>query len=386
MDKLKQKLKGADWWEISYLLIYSAIFTFEFLNTTMFEVKWPPRFGYIFLVSSALYTIAKFIWHNTYTKKEMILSGVILFAFIMPAILTEYSFLWWVGFLIVGAKDINFDKILKMYLILGITIMLVAFLASQCGWIENLVYIIHRGDQLLPRYSYGSVYPTDFAAHIFYIAIAGSCLEDKKITIGKIINFIVLAVFVLDKCIARTSSICLVIMACLLLMYKMFNFKIKYKTGYYIFNMATIGFAGLYIALTHLYDKTQNLLVKLNYALSDRLTITSKAIEFYDYKLFGQNIAEKGYGRGVEFEGEYFFLDDSYIRIALMYGVVLLIIVLALSWYNGYKAIQNKNVVILFALAVIGLHSFMEHHILEIAYNPILCYTFAKCKQIEDKR
>ena len=66
MDKLKMKLKQADWWEITYLIIYGAVFTFEFLNTTMFEVKWPPRFAYIFLASTALYTVAKFIWHNTY--------------------------------------------------------------------------------------------------------------------------------------------------------------------------------------------------------------------------------------------------------------------------------------------------------------------------------
>ena len=34
---------------------------------------------------------------------------------------------------------------------------------------------------------------------------------------------------------------------------------------------------------------------------------------------------------------------------------------------------------------MIAIHSFMEHHILEIAYNPILCYLFTKCNQIGDK-
>lgn len=386
MDKLKQRLQNADWWEIAYLIIYGGVFTFEFLNTTMFEVKWPPRFAYIFLASTALYVIAKFIWHNTYTKKEMIWAGIILFAFLMPALLTEYRFLWYTGFLIVGAKDIDFDKILKVYLTIGITIMLAAFVASQMGWIEDLVYIVHRDDQLLSRYSFGSVYPTDFSAHIFYLAIAGICLGNKKLTFGKIINFIVLAIFVFDKCIARTSSICLVMMACFMLIIKLYKPKVKYRICYYILNMATAGFAGLYIILTHIYDETNQWLVKLNTAMSDRLAITSKAIQIYDYKLFGQNIIERGFGRGGELDGEYFFLDDSYIRIALMYGVVLLVMTLALFWYSGVKAIRNKRIIVLCAIVVIGLHSFMEHHILEIAYNPILCFVFAKCNKIEDKR
>jgi hypothetical protein len=72
MDKLRIKLKCVDWWEVAYLVIFGAVFIFEFLNTTMFEIKWPPRFGYLFLASTAVYVIAKFIWHNTYTKKEMI--------------------------------------------------------------------------------------------------------------------------------------------------------------------------------------------------------------------------------------------------------------------------------------------------------------------------
>ena len=385
MDKLKERLKQADWWEITYLLIYGGVFTFEFLNTTMFEVKWPPRFAFLFMGAIALYTIAKFIWHNTYTKKEMIWSAIILFAFVMPAVLTEYRFLWCVGFLIVAAKDVDFDKILKVYLVLGITIMVAAFAASQMGWIENLVYEVWRDEKLVYRNSFGIVYSTDFAAHVFYLAIAGICTLKRKFSYGVVVNFVVLALFVLDKCDARTSAICLSVMACLILFIKVFNPQMKCKYVYYIFNATTIVLAGSYLLLTHIYDETRTWLVELNDVLSNRLQITNKAIGLYDYQLFGQNITEKGFGRGTLFLGEYFFLDDSYIRIALMYGVVLLVVVLIMFWNNGVKAIRSKHCIILCAIAVIGLHSFMEHHILEIAYNPLLVYTFAKCKVDLDK-
>lgn len=383
MDKLKQRLKQADWWEITYLFIYGAVFTFEFLNTTMFEVKWPPKFAYIFLASTALYVIAKFIWHNTYTKKEMIWAGIILFAFLMPALLTEYRFLWYTGFLIVGAKDIDFDKILKVYLVLGITIMLAAFVASQCGWIENLVYESWNRGQ---RNSYGIIYPTDFAAHVFYLSLAGICKSENMITKGKMINLIVLAIFVYDKCEARTSFICLVIMACLLFVITLYKQKTGTSYLYCLINFSTIGCAFLFLFLTHIYDESKVWMNKIDGLLSGRLTISNSAINLYEYKLFGQNVVEVGLGRSSEYVEDYFFLDDSYIRIILLYGIVIFVIALCMFWINGIRAIEAKRIIILCAIAVIGVHSFVEHHLLELAYNPFLFLSFAQiCNKTEEE-
>lgn len=387
MDKLKVRLKNTDWWEFTYLLIYGGVFTFEFLNTTMFGVDWPPRFAFIFMGAIALYTIAKFIWHNTYTRKEMIWSGIILFAFIMPAILTDYSFLWCVGFLIVAAKDIDFNKILKVYLVLGITIMVAAFGASQMGWIENLQYTVLRDEEMIIRNSFGSIYPTDFAAHVFYLAIAGICLSENRITWGKIINFVVLGVFVLDKCGARTSAICLFLMAVMLVAVKYLKDRIKTNVIYYVMNLSTMLLAGLFLSLVHVFNEANSKFVELNSYLSNRLSVSKKAIDLYDYKLFGQNIVEVGFGRNSEYPTqEYFFLDSSYIRIVLLYGVVLFIVALLIFWLAGKHAIASKSIVIIVAITVIAIHSFMEHHILEIAYNPILCFAYAKCNKIEEKR
>lgn len=375
MDKLKERIKQADWWEITYLIIYGSVFTFEFLNTTMFEIKWPPRFGYIFLASTALYTIAKFIWHNTYTKKEMIWAGIILFAFLMPALLTEYRFLWYTGFLIVSAKDVEFDKILKVYLVIGITIMVAAFGASQYGVIEDFVYTAIRDNTVIYRYSFGSVYPTDFSAHVFYLAVAGICICENRISVGKIINLVVLAFFVQDKCGARTSFICLITLAIALTIVHLFKCHIKKNWIYRVLNCSTIGFAILYYVFTYMFINPNASMMKLDMVLSGRLALGAKAIQKYSHKLFGQNIIERGWGRGST-EGEYFFIDDSYLRIALLYGIVLLLVTLVLLYINGLRAINSKRIIVLVALAVVGLHSFMEHHLLEIAYNPLLLLAF----------
>ena len=72
MYKLKEKIQSIDWWTFFYLLIYGTLYIHEFEHTTMFKIQWPSKMGYVFIILATLYTLAKFIWKNTYTKKEMI--------------------------------------------------------------------------------------------------------------------------------------------------------------------------------------------------------------------------------------------------------------------------------------------------------------------------
>lgn len=382
MDKLKTKVQNADWWEIGYLIIYGAIFTYEFLNTTMFEIQWPPRFGYIFIAASALYTIAKFIWHNTYTKKEMILSGIILFAFIMPSILTDYSFLWWVGFLIVGAKDVDFKKILKVYLVIGITIMVIAFAASQYGLIEDLQYITIRGEETYTRHAYGIIYPTDFAAHVFYMVLAVLVYFDHKLSmICKCWICILASVCVYMVANAQTSTLCLWGCALLCVFERVFR-KYMNTIGKFL-RWIPVVCAIVFCSLAYMYNPATGWMVKLNELLSTRLEISKKAFDMYEIKWFGQYIPEIGSGMSIEYKPDYFFLDDVYIRILLEYGLVLFVVVLLMLVMTSRNAIAEQNYLLVISLVVIAVHSIMEHHLLETAYNPIILALFAS---ISDKK
>ena len=376
MDKLKERFQKADWWEITYLIIFGAVFTYEFLNTTMFEIIWPPRFGYIFLASTALYVIAKFIWHNTYTKKEMIWAGVILFAFLMPALLTDYRFLWYVGFLIVGAKDIDFNKLLKVYLVIGITIMVVAFGASQYGLIEDLIYTTQRYGKEFFRHSYGIVYPTDYAAHLFYIVMAVMVLFEKKMTVAmRAWISLLVAGCVMMTSNAQTSMISLVVFAILCVVECLLGKHMPWAEK--ISRWAPVGCATVFMLLTCLYDESNALLLKLNGYLSGRLAISNKGLDMYSLKLFGQNIIEEGNGRSTEVREDYFFLDDSYIRILLEYGIILCIVVLVILMFASKKAMEQNRRMIVIALVAIAVHSIMEHHLIDLSYNPFIYVLFA---------
>lgn len=375
LEKLK-RFNTDEWWERGYLIIFGIILTHHFLDTTMFQIPWPPKTGLVLYFLIMVYTLAKLIWKRTdYSRKELIGSAVILFAFIMSAVISDYSFLFEIAFLIVGAKNVSFDKILKLFCTIGITIMVAAFVASQAGWIENLVYETwQRGT----RSSFGIVYPTDFAAHIFYLILAWLCIDNKKLKIQHIVVPVLAALFIFKACAAYTSSICFIFFAFLAIIAQVgFEKKGRRDIILRISTLSSVVIAITYIAMTHLYSKSSDILMRINDYMSNRIELSARGVQEFGYTLFGQFIPEIGNGGTTEYNPEYFYLDDSYIRIALEYGILVLLIVLIIWIVISNRAINTSRNILLVALVMITIHCFMEQHLLEIAYNPFILALFA---------
>ena len=63
-----------------------------------------------------------------------------------------------------------------------------------------------------------------------------------------------------------------------------------------------------------------------------------------------------------------------------MYGAIMLITILALWFIIAKESLEAKRFVLLGAIVVVALSCFMEHHMLEMAYNPLLILVFADFK------
>lgn len=386
MHKSKQGLKmkkerKIDWWETIYLFLYGCILIHDFLDTTMFMVKWPPKFMLIFYFLIMIYSIAKFKWHNHYTRKEIMISAIILTTFTIAAVVADYSFLFEIAFLIVAAKDISADKILKIYVVIGTVILIAAFMASQMGWIENLQY--WKGENM--RFSFGIIYPTDFAAHIFYLILASVCICNRVVRIRDILLALFLAIFVYKEALASTSFLCIVVFAVMIFIFKLYLAseqnsiveKMQKSHFMHLLAYAPVLFAGLFMIMAHMYNPDKVFWIRLDAALSERLKNSSRGIQEYGYKLFGQQIQEAGWGRSVAERTDYFFLDDSYIRIALEYGLIIFIVILCLYVFLSRKALKEGRVIMVIAIFMVAVHCFMEQHLLEVAYNPFFLLLFA---------
>lgn len=378
MERLKEKVLNINWWEVSYLIIFGLIMSYEFYHTTLLNLvlPWPPKSGLILMGLSALYTIAKLFFYKAYTQKEKIFSIIIILAFVLPAILTQYRFLFWIGFLIVGAKDVEFNKILKVYLVIAITLMVAAFAASQYGIIEDLQVASVRGEKWYNRHSYGIQFPTDFAAHLFYIVMAAAILYKEKLkTIGIVWVSLLVAFCVYMTANALTTTLCLIGFCVLCIFERIFRKYMRHiEKG---LRWTPVACAAIYLGLAYFYDEQIAWLEKANQLLTKRLAFGKFGFVAYDIKLFGQDVYEQGYGNGFEVTGPYFFLDNSYIKILLEYGLFAFVIVLLVLILISKRAAYNQKNIIVLALVAISIHSFMEHHLINIAYNPIIFALFA---------
>lgn len=364
---------------MGYLIVFAMILIREFLDTTMFPIKWPPKSGLLFYFAIMVFVLAKLKWNNDYSRNELIMAGCVLGTFILAAILSDYSILFEIGFLLVGAKGTSFDKILGVFLIIGIAITIFAMIAAHCGWIMQLVYWTELKGM---RYSLGSIYPTDYAAHLFYFVLAGTCMNNRRIHIWDVIISIACSLFVYRICGAYTSALCLMFYGIGLLIVILFQ---RFDSNQKIFRpMAEVGkflpifVAGVSIIISYLYMLGMDKMDKWNEILSSRIQYNAMAIEKYGYTIWGQMIPEIGNGRSVEIRADYFFIDNSYMRILLEYGIVIFIIVLVATVVIQKKAIKNGRITLVLAFAVMAIHCFMEHHLLEFAYNPFLLALFAE--------
>ena len=186
-----------------------ALFLFwSIIRTTMF-----PRSGIPIKICfgvSVLLMITKIILFDIYTFKMFITIAVMFFCGAIVFLSSGYFWpILWL-FVVVAAKDVSFRKILQIYLLMNITIMGLAFVASLLGVIENLAYTSSETKRL--RYSFGCTYTTDFAAHVFYMLLTAFYLYYERLKWYHYVVVCFIDGFVFYFCHAKLDTVCIIIM------------------------------------------------------------------------------------------------------------------------------------------------------------------------------
>lgn len=146
-----------------FLTVFLVHVMFMCLQTTMFRFP-----GIVFAIEKYLalcLIMLKIIVFDKYNDKMLLFSSVLLVDAFLVAGISSYQEALIFGIVLLGCKGVDFVKILKVYIAGNIAVLLAAFVASRLDIIEDLVYI---RDYVVERNSFGTIYPTDFAAHIFF--------------------------------------------------------------------------------------------------------------------------------------------------------------------------------------------------------------------------
>lgn len=365
--------------EVLFLALAGLYMLYRISKSTTFHLIWPSWFEPGLMHGLALIAVLRLLTGRLWRRETLI---ALAFALIYGMVYRTdgYSFLPFLGILTVGFIDIGHRKILRMFLLTAGILYCVTVLAGYLGVITNYVRIKNG-----LRSAWGISYPTDFASLGFYLLLALWVAADR---LPDWVMLLICAVFgAVAWYIAHssTSTICLVLLFCAIL-YHMVEQRIDrrhpgmrwMKRGVNLF--ATLSFPLLALcmfAMMAMYARGMNLGFKLNSLLSNRLKYQVTAWQTYGLKPFGTPFALHGDGFSVFPQPNYTFVDSSYPLILLRYGWVLFI-ALCLSWsWTARKAIRCGDRRLVLVLAIIAVHSFSEHHFIDVHFNILLAMPLA---------
>lgn len=281
------------------------------------------------------------------------------------------------GVYILGAKDVQFRRIIKLYFIVGTMTLLFIMVCSLMGVIKNLIY--HRIFNSVTRQSFGIIYPTDFAAHVLYLLLAYSYLKFEQLSWGSYACYLVIAWLLITFCDARLSAITIVIAIPVLWLGQkaLRGNKVARGLTYFYWWIPAI-LAYLTICSYYFYTQSNSLFEKMNYFLSGRLFLGKLAIDKYGFSWFGTHVIEHGWGGSKGFKmttsnpDNYFYIDSSFLRVAILYGIIALIIIVTIMTIITWRSVHVYRYALASIITLVAISAIVEQRLVDLSFNPFL--------------
>lgn len=365
---------------IFYLVPFFAVIFLEFILSTTFNTFFPLKLIdwliYIFLLP-AVFKIF-FIDKNSFW--QILINTIVIIVALISWRKTSSNILLIMVIMVLAARGVDFHLIIDCYFKMMISLLSLVVIYSLLGVIRNLVYF--RNSTF--RYSFGLDYPTNFAALIFSICLAFCYLHFQKLNWKNYLVFIVFAIFVSKFNNARLDTILiLIIIPVMEIAKKAQKGEHSYRVISSFYWIAAPIMCFIAISATYFFTYTNSFYVKADDLFSGRLHIGKIAFMKYGCTFFGQRIVENGWGSAKGFElmknaaYKYFFIDSAYIRLVVIYGIVLGILLLGTVITISVREIKRKQFALPAVFLLLSVSALVDQHILDLMYNPFLIALFA---------
>lgn len=380
---LKQKTKQIFNYQISgsqiYLATLAVYLVFAFLQNTTFEDYIGGHFYNIISYLAFGVLILKIVFYDHY---HLIANLFIISGFLFSIIVWRNSganlILVMIAF-ILAAKNVSFDDIVKTYFNVNFWLLVVVIACSLLGVINNLSFVAQgRGT----RYALGVIYPTDFAARILYLMLADAYLNFRNLNTTRYLVYILIALACKQVTDARLNFYCMLLLIIVSAIAQVAeqNYQLQQhdwtNSIVYTYWTFTPILSAIAIFGTYFYDPTNNIYSKIDGMLSGRLTFGSMALQRYSVNLFGTKIKEHGYGNNMKLFHQginsYFFIDSSYMRLLIIFGLVALVVFIGISMFISIKNTLYGYYALPTILLIVAFSSVVEQHFMELTYNPFL--------------
>lgn len=363
------------------LAIYMIAKTIE-ISTIFNDISWMPQLMKVLRYVSYGIIAIKLIYDSIYTEVEIV---KILLIFILLGLVSfhiDSNVLFCSFFFIIAARNIDIRKLLlgAFWIQLILTIMIAV--ASQIGLVSDWMYNIEGRN----RHSLGYIYPSYIASIFFYMILAYMYIRKEKLHLLETIMIGVLncIIFVLTD--SKTSFVLTFLAIVVFFALKYYKKELKNNLiSKLLYSYSVFGIAIISIVTCIVYNDENNFLVKINSFINNRLIMGHNALLEHGVTLFGEKIRWVGFG-GLGYitnalKEEYNFVDCSYVKVLLDYGMIFLLIMLSGYALVSYRAIKEKDRFLCICILFMCIYSIIEPRIIEFGFNPFvlsLCVLFRK--------
>lgn len=368
-------------WRIDGQIIYEVAFAFEFVVAFLITSTYTDYFSNhllhtLMFVGLTLVLLKIFLFDDLDLKWLAIDAIVLILLLITWRTSKEFS-LFSMGIFVLGARNVDFKRIIKIYFYVGMLLLAFVVISAMGGLIRNLVY--RRDMTNIVRQSFGIAYPTDFAAHVLYLILAYAYLKFGKIKWYDYAVFLATAVFLVKFSDARLSAYAIILSIPVLWIGQ--RAQTDHLLSRFIVSFywtVPILSAYLVIIASYFFTPSNKILTKVNNASSGRLFLGHKAISEYGFSMFGKQIIEHGWGgaNGLKMSqnapANYFFVDSSFLRMTILYGIIMAIIILLAMTKISWESFQKRSFALASIIVIVSVSAMVEQRLLDLAYDPFL--------------
>lgn len=340
------------------------------------------------------------IFHDFKKGSKITISIIIavFLAFIVVASSKNRSIIFLV-LIFIALRNMDFDKLIKISFKIFMALFLVVISFAMIGILPNWEF--SRGNTT--RYALGFIYATDAIGMYLVTILMFFYIKKDHSTKTELLILETINVFMYSYTNGRVSFF---LISFVLFIQFISRFNITKKIFYKDYiqkglelvcnTLPIILFLGIHI-LVIMYANNNVIANKANKLISDRIKLTYQAYRNYDVNMFGNDIKWQGWGGYGYIEQEeseeftYNFVDSSYARLVLDYGVVLSCIVICAYREVLIRNYNNKNYWLVFTIIFILIWSFIEQYIINLGRNvfvlsfiPLL--EMGKIKRLNNKK
>lgn len=378
--------------KIAYIIFFLDLIISETVfNYTSIPVRFILKLiRYLFYV----YLIIKYL--NDWVKNKRSISVIqiiMLFITLIAYYCNRHSSLLILFLILCCVNESELKEVIKInYYVYSICYILIVSL-SLIGIIPD--WIFYRGS--IVRHSLGFIYPTVAFGIFLSIVLMAFYSEGDNISFVKLLILEIINVFLYFFTNGRLSFCLITIILLVAFLMKSKKLSLSFKkilenkyVKIVIISIPFLLFACVLFTI-YLYGIDNKFGLLMNNVLSSRLSLSLDALCKYKLTLFGQYIEWNGWG-GYGYSPfvdttnyVYNYVDISYVRLLLDYGIVLTFIILLSFSLLIFKSYKEKDYRLILTIVFVLIWSCVEEHLMSFDKNIFLIFFlyFIQYKEID---